>query len=86
MENVEYYKEIDVFIVEQFMFGNPHNLDGDSSLLENGVVDSTGVLEVINFLEEKFDVKVEDDEIIPENLDSINRICSFLEAKIKCAG
>ncbi|XOF33847.1 MAG: acyl carrier protein [Candidatus Electrothrix sp. YB6] len=86
MQKSEYYNVVDDFIVEHFLFGNKHNLEGDSSLLENGIIDSTGVLEVISFLEEKFQIKIQGDEIIPENLDSINNICHFLDSKIRCAG
>jgi acyl carrier protein len=86
MEKSEYYNAVDDFIVEHFMFGNKHDLEGDSSLLENGIIDSTGVLEVIGFLEEKFHVKIQDNEIIPENLDSISNICHFLDSKVRCAG
>ena len=85
MEKPDYYNIIDAFIVEHFMFGNSHNLDGNASLLENGIIDSTGALELTNFLEEKFNIKIEDDEFTPENLDSINNLCRFLESKIKCA-
>ena len=53
----------------------------DSSFLEDGVIDSTGVLELVGFLEENYEIKVEDEELIPENLDSIKNICVYLETK-----
>ena len=64
------------------MYG--HNTDflaDDSSFLENGVIDSTGVLELINYLEGRFNIKVEDDELVPQNLDSINGLIRFIERK-----
>jgi len=54
--------------------------DGDS-FLQQGIIDSTGILEVVFFLEEEFGVKVEDEEMIPENLDSVNNLVAFVERK-----
>jgi len=58
------------------------SLKDDSSFLEEGVIDSTGVLELVGFLEENYEIKVEDEELIPENLDSIKNICAYLESKL----
>jgi len=60
---------------------DPDSLKDDSSFLEEGVIDSTGVLELVGFLEENYEIKVEDEELIPENLDSIQNICAYLKAK-----
>ncbi len=57
------------------------SLKDDTSFLEEGIIDSTGVLELVAFLEEHYGIRVEDEELIPENLDSIANICSFLEKK-----
>ena len=73
------------FIIENFLFGNANGLNDDTSFLEEGIIDSTGVLELITFLEEEFSIKVNDDELIPENLDSINRASAFLQKKISAA-
>ena len=61
-------RQIRGFIIENFLFGESENglKDGDS-LLEQGVIDSTGVLELVSFVEQTFDIKVEDEELIPEN-------------------
>jgi acyl carrier protein len=67
------------FIQENFFVSGP--LGHDESLLDTGVIDSTGVLEVISFVESKFDIQVLDEEILPENLDSISRIAAFVERK-----
>lgn len=70
------------FILENFMFGAPADqLNDDASFLEEGIIDSTGVMELILFMEEEFGVKVEDTELVPENLDSVNRVCAFLTRK-----
>ncbi len=70
------------FIIENFLFGNADGLNDDTSFLEEGIIDSTGVLELITFLEEEFSIKVSDDELVPENLDSINKVSAFLQKKI----
>ena len=62
--------EIRKFIVENFLFGQAdEELGDDESLLDNGVIDSTGVLELIAFLEEHFQIKVADAELVPDSLD-----------------
>lgn len=74
-------KKIRTFIVENFLFGNADGLEDDTSFLEEGIIDSTGVLELVTFLEEAFNIKVDDEELTPENLDSINHVTAFLERK-----
>jgi acyl carrier protein len=69
------------FIVLNFLFGNADGLDDKTSFLEEGIIDSTGVLELVTYLEEEFSIKVEDEELIPENLDSIYKIAAYLERK-----
>jgi len=71
------------FIIENFLFGNADGLQDGTSFLEEGIIDSTGVLELISFLEEEFSIEVEDEELIPENLDSINNVTVFLQKKIQ---
>ena len=69
------------FIIENFLFGDDNGLKGDTSFLDEGIIDSTGVLELVTYLEEEFEIEVEDEELIPENLDSINNIAVYLEGK-----
>jgi acyl carrier protein len=76
------HDEIRQFIIDNFLMGqDSDSLKDDSSFLEEGVIDSTGVLELVGFLEENYEIKVEDEELIPENLDSIKNICAYLETK-----
>jgi len=76
--------ELRKFIQENFMFGLENiELSGDDSLIGKGLIDSSGVLELIAFLEEKFAITVEDSELVPENLDSINALTRFIETKTK---
>jgi acyl carrier protein len=80
MESVE--SEVRQYVMENLLYGRIDvELRGDTSFLESGIIDSTGVLELVQFLEEKFQVKVEDEELIPANLDSINALTRFVENK-----
>ena len=70
------------FIVENFLFGDGNGLKDDTSFLDQGIIDSTGILELVSFLEEEFSISVEDEELIPENLDSIMNVVAYLEKKM----
>lgn len=70
------------FIVENFLFGDSdYRLEDDVSLIETDLVDSTGILELVSFLEERFEIAVADADIVPANLDSIDRIAAFVARK-----
>jgi acyl carrier protein len=69
------------FIVENFIFGEDGNLKEETSFLESGIIDSTGILELVSFLEEKFGISVADEELVPENLDSIANVVAYLIKK-----
>lgn len=71
------------FIVENFLFGDDSGLDDQVSFLENGIVDSMGILEIVNFIKESFQVVVADEELLPENLDSIDNIASYLKTRLQ---
>ncbi|APF18773.1 hypothetical protein Calab_3145 [Caldithrix abyssi DSM 13497] len=76
-------KKIRNFIVDNFLFGdNSVTFSDDDSLSENGIIDSTGILGLVNFLESEFQISIENEEITPENLDSINKIVQFIKMKI----
>jgi acyl carrier protein len=77
--NIEH--EVRDFIQNSFMFGESINFSDDDSFVEQGIIDSTGVLEVVHFLEDQYGLSVEDDELIPENLDSISRLGKYVRAK-----
>jgi acyl carrier protein len=70
------------FITTNFYVSDPASLKDDQSLLEAGIVDSTGVLEVITFIESELGVTVEDTEMVPENLDAVNNIVKFVQKKL----
>lgn len=70
------------YIVDKLLFGRTDTVvNGDTSFLESGLIDSTGVLELVAFLEEQFHIKVEDEDLIPANLDSIHALTRFVERK-----
>ena len=69
------------FIVENFLFGRSEGFTDEQSFLDSGIIDSTGILELVAFLEETYGLQVNDEELIPDNLDSINKISGFLQKK-----
>ena len=69
------------FLTTNFYIADPDDLANDASLLGRGIVDSTGILEVVAFLESEFGVSVADEEMLPANLDSINNIAAFVQRK-----
>ncbi|CDN52463.1 Acyl carrier protein [Neorhizobium galegae bv. officinalis bv. officinalis str. HAMBI 1141] len=73
------------FIAENFLFRADAEVSNNQSLLESGVIDSTGVLELIAFLEQTYGITVADEEIVPENLDSIDNMTSYLTTKLAAA-
>jgi acyl carrier protein len=76
-----YIEEVRKFVVEQLLFGDVNRLDDNTSFSGASIIDSTGILEVIMFLEETYNIKIADNELIPENLDSVAKIARFLEGK-----
>jgi|ERR1041385_948035 acyl carrier protein len=76
-------QEVRQFIVENFLFGREQKLSDEDSFLERGIIDSTGVLELVSFLETRYGLKVEDDELLPENLDSVRSVTAFVAGKLQ---
>ena len=70
------------FVIDNFLFGNSEGLEDETSFLDEGIIDSTGVLELVTFLEETYSIRIDDGELIPENLDSINNVVKFIGKKI----
>ncbi len=82
MNALNYASEVRRFIVTNFLFGEDGNLANDTSFMETGVVDSTGVLELVAWVEGRYGIKVSDAEIVPENLDSIDRVADYVKRKM----
>lgn len=75
-------QQIRQFVAENFLFSNNgFDLDDDESFLEAGVVDSLGVLELVTFVEEEFDVQVPDEDIVPDNFDSVDNLATYIGSK-----
>lgn len=79
--DIDIKEQVRAFVTSNFYVADPAALDDGASLLDRGIIDSTGVLEVIFFIEENFGITVEDSEMLPENLDSIERITQFISRK-----
>ena len=76
--------EVRQYILDNFLFGRTEvEVSSDASFLDLGIIDSTGVLELVTFLEDKYQIKIEDEELVPANLDSLNGITRFVEARRK---
>jgi len=71
------------FVIDTFLFGEDDGLRDDSSFLAEGIVDSTGIMQLVSFLQERYRVSIEDEELIPDNLDSIKRVAAFIEEKMR---
>ena len=75
-------EKIKSFIQDNFLLGDKNKvIKEDESFLQGGTIDSTGVLELVNFIEETYKIKVEDEELIPENLDSIKNLVAYIKRK-----
>jgi acyl carrier protein len=74
------------FVSENYLFGETFNLADSDSFLESGIIDSTGVLQLVTHLEEAYGITVEDAELIPENLDSVDAVVAYLKRKMNGNG
>lgn len=78
--------EIRRFVEDNLLFGEKATFADDASFLEQGLIDSTGVLELVAFVERTFGITLEDDELVPENLDSIANLVRFIATKQQSVG
>jgi acyl carrier protein len=78
--------EIRAFLKTNFYVPDGTQLGDDDSLLDLGIVDSTGVLELVGFLEDKYRISIDDQELVPDNLDSVGRLVAFIERKTGAEG
>ncbi|MFN0197917.1 MAG: acyl carrier protein [Planctomycetaceae bacterium] len=70
------------FVIDNFLYGQG-NVTDQESFLQSGLIDSTGVLELVTFLEDRFEIAIADEELIPDNLDSIDRLVTFIDQKLQ---
>lgn len=71
------------FLVESFLLGEDDGFADDASLVDAGIVDSTGVMEVVTFLESSFGIHIDDEELVADNLDSVDRLAAFVRRKLE---
>ena len=81
-DSMQTFEKVKAYVVDNFLFGVNGTLQEDTPFLENGIIDSTGVLELVGFLESEFGIRVADDEIVPENLNSLQNITRYLDRKL----
>lgn len=74
--------EIRDFIVENFLFGDGKELNDNTSFFEKGIIDSTGIMELIAFLEDRYNIHIADEELVADNFSSLENINKFLKQKI----
>ena len=74
-------EKIREFILSNFVKDSGLTLEDDTSFLENGIIDSTGVMELVAFIEATFGIRVEDEEIIPDNFESVNTLTRYIKSK-----
>jgi len=79
-------KELRQFIVENFLFGRDDSFSNEDSFIGGSVLDSTGVLELIAFFQKRSSIKMEEEEIVPENVEEIKRISVFVTRKLQATG
>jgi acyl carrier protein len=78
-------ERIRAYLVDSFLLGDDDGFGDADSLIEAGIVDSTGVMEVVTFLEESFVIDIADDELVADNLDSVERLAAFVQRKLESA-
>ncbi len=90
MANVEastVESDVTAFIVENFLFGEAADAPKrDTSFMDTGLIDSTGILEVVTFLEDKYELEVDDDDLTPENFDTVGNIATYVTGKLSAGG
>ena len=82
MDIMNYIEKVREFIVEELLLGEDSELTDETSFYETNIIDSLGIIRLISFLEETFNLEIEDEELVPENLDNLKNIASFLERKL----
>lgn len=80
-DTIQYLETTKQFIIDNFLFGDGAKLSVDTPLFEKGIIDSTGVLELVAFIEDNFRVTVTDEELVQENFSSLTAIEKFLQSK-----
>ena len=86
MQTESFVPLIRAFVLENYVYGQEMTFADSDSFLESGIIDSTGVLQLVTYLEETYGITVEDDELTPDNLDSVNSVAAYLSRKLNGSG
>ena len=78
---MEYHENIKEFVIENFLFGEGDKLNDNTNFFEESIIDSTGILELVCFVEETYNLAISDDEIVEQNFSSVNNVTTFVEKK-----
>jgi acyl carrier protein len=79
---MDYIKELKEFVINNFMFGQGDSLENDTDFFDKGIIDSTGTLELVSIIEEKYNISVLDNELIKENLSSLTKVDEYIKKKL----
>ena len=74
--------ELKEFVINNFMFGQGELLEDDTDFFDKGIIDSTGTLELVSFIEENYNISVLDNELIKENLSSLTKVNEYIKSKL----
>jgi acyl carrier protein len=85
MQTEDIVRQVRTFITENYLLGQDHPFAESDSFLEQGIIDSTGVLELVAFIQETYGIAVEDEELTPENLDSLTSVTAYITRKLQPA-
>jgi len=76
--------ELRKFVTDNFMYGKPYEgFADDDSFIERGIIDSTAILELVAYLEKRYRITLHDEDLIPDNLDSVNRLARFVKGRLQ---
>ncbi len=83
MDSLQIREKLGQFFERSILYGeSADELDGETSLVDEGYIDSTGIVELVSFIEREFDMRVRDIEVVPENFDTFNALCMFIMKKL----
>jgi acyl carrier protein len=85
LQTTEIEQEIRSYLTEEFLFGRSETLNDDTPLLGN-VIDSQGVIEVVSFIQQRFKIEVEDEEVTTDNLATLKSLVALIEKKLRSKG
>lgn len=79
---MDHIKELKEFVINNFLFGKGDSLENDTDFFDKGIIDSTGTLELVSFIEENYNISVLDNELIKENLSSLTKVNEYIKNKL----